>query len=191
MGTTYFRRFRMELDLQAVDLPVPKLPDGYRWVSWEQSQLERHAQVKFDSFREEIDSRVFSSLSHLEGCQRLMSEIARQSTFLPASTWLVEFCADPTIATHACATIQGLARTEHLGAIQNVGVVPEHRGFGLGRAVVLKCLSGFRDSGLSRVYLEVTSSNEPAVELYRSIGFRLTRTMYKAVDKLPPASVTT
>jgi len=189
MGTTYFRRFRMELNLETASLPEPSLPDGYRWVCWSPAELHRHAQVKFDSFRGEIDANVFGSLSHLEGCQRLMGEIARQSTFLPQSTWLVQFCADPDLASHDCATIQGLARTKQLGAIQNVGVVPEHRGFGLGRAIVLQCLAGFRDSGLTRVYLEVTSSNAPAVELYRSIGFRLTRTMYKAVNSLPSAAI--
>jgi ribosomal protein S18 acetylase RimI-like enzyme len=32
------------------------------------------------------------------------------------------------------------------------------------------------------VYLEVTGDNVPAVELYRSIGFTLVRTMYKALE---------
>jgi len=30
-----------------------------------------------------------------------------------------------------------------------------------------------------RTDLEVTAENEPAINLYRSIGFRLTRTLYK------------
>lgn len=183
MATNYFRRYRMEFELEGRELPAPRLPDGYQWVQWSPDHVERHALVKFDSFRSEIDSRVFASLSHLDGCRRLMSEIARQSTFLPSSTWLVRFQPDPELDGHDCATIQGLARTEQLGAIQNVGVVPEHRGFGLGRAIVLRSLHGFREAGLKRVYLEVTSNNSPAVLLYRSIGFRLTRTMYKAVDQ--------
>ena len=46
---------------------------------------------------------------------------------------------------------------------------------------MLKNLAGFRDVGLERVYLEVTAENLPAVSLYDSLGFRLVRTMYKAV----------
>ncbi|MCA9071315.1 MAG: GNAT family N-acetyltransferase, partial [Planctomycetaceae bacterium] len=65
--------------------------------------------------------------------------------------------------------------------VQNVGVIPEHRGLGLGRALVLRSLEGFRSTGLKRVYLEVTADNKQAVTLYQSIGFKLTRTLYKAV----------
>jgi len=68
------------------------------------------------------------------------------------------------------------------GAIQNVGVVPEYRGRGLGRALVLQCLAGFQAAGVPRVYLEVTACNLPAVQLYRSIGFCLARTTYRAVE---------
>jgi ribosomal protein S18 acetylase RimI-like enzyme len=53
---------------------------------------------------------------------------------------------------------------------------------GLGRALVLKAIEGFRAAGLSRVYLEVTGHNAPAVELYRSVGFHVARTMYKVVE---------
>ena len=59
--------------------------------------------------------------------------------------------------------------------------MPGCRGQGLGRSLVLKNLAGFRDVGLERVYLEVTAENLPAVSLYDSLGFRLVRTMYKAV----------
>ncbi|MFP6769566.1 MAG: GNAT family protein [Planctomycetaceae bacterium] len=48
--------------------------------------------------------------------------------------------------------------------------------------MVLKNLAGFREAGLQRVYLEVTAENLPAVQLYDSLGFRLVRTMYKAVQ---------
>ena len=50
---------------------------------------DRLAEVKgLTATEDEIDARVFSCLRDLEGCQRLMSEIARQYTFVPAATWL-------------------------------------------------------------------------------------------------------
>ena len=48
-----------------------------------------------------------------------------------------------------------------------------------------RTLHGFRAAGLRRVYLEVTAENTPAVELYRSVGFRVIRTMYKAGADTP------
>ncbi len=189
MGMTYFRRFRMEFDIASLAVPEPVLPDGYEWVAWHKRVLERHALVKFQSFHSEIDARVFPCLAEIPGCSRLMSEIARQKTFLPGATWLISFRPNDFLTEVDCGTIQGMAHSRVLGAIQNVGVVPEHRGFGLGKALVLKALQGFRAAGLRRAYLEVTADNQPAVELYRSLGFRLTRTMYKAVQAEPAPSL--
>jgi ribosomal protein S18 acetylase RimI-like enzyme len=69
-----------------------------------------------------------------------------------------------------------------MGAIQNVGIVAAHRCRGLGRALVLQALHGFRLAGLGRAFLEVTAENDPAVRLYHSLGFRRRKTLYKAVD---------
>jgi ribosomal protein S18 acetylase RimI-like enzyme len=88
-------------------------------------------------------------------------------------------CRNPNGIPEDCGTIQGLGPTEVVGSIQNVGVVPEHRGLGLGRALVLKSLEGFALARRRRIVLEVTATNRPAVELYRSIGFRTVRTMYR------------
>ena len=182
MGTTYYRRFRMEIEFAAVRLPKPLLPDGYVWTPWHASLLDRHAAVKYDSFRSGIDARVFACLGDLAGCRRLMGEITRQRNFVPRATWLITRAPVVSDRPLDCGTIQGMTANPALGAIQNVGVVPEHRGQGLGRALVLKSLHGFRRGGVKRVYLEVTADNTTAVELYRSLGFRLLRTMYKAVE---------
>lgn len=179
---TYIRRFRMEIDVAATRLAEPRLPEGFRWLSWHPALLSRHAAAKFHSFRDEIDSRVFPCLGDFSGCKRLMQEIVRQETFLPEATWLITNDSAGWNEQADCATIQGLAHTGYLGAVQNVGVLPQYRGLGLGRALVLKSLHGFRSAGLQRVYLEVTGENIPAVELYRSIGFELVRTMYKAIE---------
>ena len=182
MGVTYIRRFRMEFNLLRSRLPQPVLPEGYRWLPWDASLLERHATVKFQSFQSEIDSQVFPCLGAFEGCYRLMHEITKQKKFLPLATWLISHDDDDSSFWDDCGTIQGVAQTSTVGAVQNVGIAPDHRGMGLGRALVLKALNGFRDARLRRVYLEVTAENTPAVELYRSVGFRLVRTMYKAVS---------
>lgn len=181
MNVVYYKRFRMEIDLFRTPLPVPILPDEYDWVSWSPGLVERHAAVKFSSFRTEIDAQVFPCLGSPLGCSRLMNEIATRRLFLPGATWLIH-CVAGELVGDDCATIQGIAQDSVYGAVQNVGVAPAHRGLGLGRALVLKSLWGFRAAGLERVFLEVTARNTPAVQLYRSLGFRLARTSYKAVE---------
>ncbi|HEU5116321.1 MAG TPA: N-acetyltransferase [Isosphaeraceae bacterium] len=174
MSITYYKRYRMEVDLDDFLLP-PNLRAPFSWIPWDETLLENHAEVKYLSFRSELDSHVFPCLGDRAGCLRLMREIRRKSGFLPGATWLI---AGPT--GHV-ATIQGVMDRGPIGAIQNVGVVPEFRGQGLGRALVLQALEGFYQAGLKKAYLEVTAENASAVTLYRTIGFRKSKTLYKAV----------
>ena len=175
MAITYYKRFRMEIDLDGSPATAT-LPPRFAWVSWEEPLIDQHAEVKYQSFRGEIDACVFPCLGDRQGCQRLMREIRRKPGFLPQATWLI---ASPD---GYCGTIQGVMDRGPIGAIQNVGVVPAYRGLGLGRALVRKALGGFYQAGLRRAYLEVTAENSGAVLLYRAVGFRRAKTLYKAVD---------
>jgi len=179
---TYFKRFKMEIDLYDAP-PVPALPDGYRWVAWEDSLLDVHAEVMFCSFQDEIDALVFPSLADRRGCSALMHEIRRKSGFLPQATWLLASAAG------CCGCIQGLRECSGLGAIQNLGVTPGHRGRGLGSALLLQALHGFLRAGLGRAWLEVTAQNDGAVRLYHRLGFRRRKTLYKAIDITPKTNV--
>lgn len=181
MATTYYKRFWMEFDLRRATVPDAVLPEGYVWVPWHPSLVTAHARVKYQCFKGELDSQVFVSLNDLPGCERLMRDIAAHEGFVPQATWMVRFVGNEFHGPVLCATIQGLRTSRWAGAIQNVGVVPEHRGFGLGRALVRRALLGFREAGLQRVSLEVTAANRPAVQLYRRVGFRHVRTGYRQV----------
>lgn len=172
----------MEVDLRRLDLSDVKLPDGYRWLRWHSLLRERHAQTKWRCFRNELDGRVFSCLSEIEGCRRLMAEIVKQPKFCPDATWMLAFQPEPTWPADDCGTIQGIARSGGTGSIQNVGIVPEHRGFGLGRAIVLKSLQGFWQSGMDFATLEVTAINKTAVTLYERLGFRISRVLYREAE---------
>jgi GNAT superfamily N-acetyltransferase len=175
MAITYYKRLRMEIDLEVPTLPAA-LPGHFVWVPWEEALLADHAEVKFQSFRHEIDAYVFPCLGDRYGCQRLMREIRRKPGFLPGATWLIA-CPEGYVGT-----VQGVMDQGPIGAIQNLGVIPSYRGIGLGRALVHRVLAGFQQAGLRRAYLEVTAENNAAVGLYRSLGFRRAKTLYKAVD---------
>ncbi|HVC92045.1 MAG TPA: GNAT family N-acetyltransferase [Pirellulales bacterium] len=182
MGLTYFKRFRMEIDVNGVDPREPRLPWGYAWVDWQPELLPAHAETKYQSFRAELDANVFPCLGEFDGCVRLMQEICHKDGFLPGATWLITY--DDGDSTF-CGTIQGIRDRTGLGAIQNLGITPEHRGQGLGTCLLLKALQGFRRAGLRRAFLEVTAQNEGAIKLYRRLGFSKARTVYKAVEVTP------
>jgi hypothetical protein len=169
----YFKRYKMEVDLH--DLPLPQLPPGFCFLPWGPSLLDVHAAVLSECFAQEIDAAVFPSLGNRPGCNGLMTEMCRKSGFLPQATWLL------TDASGPCGTVQGLRERRRLGAIQNLGVTPPYRGHGLGEALLLQALHGFRRAGLGRAVLEVTAQNDGAIRLYRRVGFRRSKTLYKAV----------
>lgn len=179
MSVHYYKRYRMEIDLRRPWSP-PRLPDGYRYVGWSPERVADHAEAKLHSFAGEIDADLFGCLGDAGGCRRLMEQIAAKPGFLPEATWLIECTLghEPEV----CGTIQGLRVTPRYGGVQNVGVTPWHRGRGLGAALVQSACFGFRAVGLQRAFLEVTANNVPAVRLYESLGFRRTKTHYKAVQ---------
>jgi ribosomal protein S18 acetylase RimI-like enzyme len=170
---SYYKRYKMEADL--ANLPAPRLLPGFSFVPWNPSLLEAHAAVLYDCFFQEVDAFVFPSLGDRQGCSCLMTEICRKSGFLPEATWLL---CDPD---GPCGTVQGVYERRGLGAIQNLGIIAPYRGRGLGEALLLQALHGFREVGLGRALLEVTAQNDGAIRLYRRVGFRRCKTLYKAV----------
>jgi hypothetical protein len=45
MGLTYFKRYRMEIDLVGSDFSRVRLADGYRFVEWSESLRDVHART--------------------------------------------------------------------------------------------------------------------------------------------------
>jgi ribosomal protein S18 acetylase RimI-like enzyme len=201
---TYFKRYRMELDLRRppialADVLDPSvgaaaLPAGYQWLPWRDSLCLAHAEVKALCFQEETDAVIFRCLASVGGCRELMMAIRDRPGFCARATWLVAASnlssedAATGIAGNCVATVQGVIDSAGHGGIQNVGVIPEFRGRGLGRALMVKALAGFLQSGAKRAYLEVTAGNQSAIRIYRELGFRCTRTVYRAVPALEPVA---
>ena len=57
------------------------------------------------------------------------------------------------------------------GQITNIATAPDHRGLGLGTAVMGALVEKARELGLFEISLEVRESNAPAIALYEKFGF--------------------
>lgn len=191
MTVTYFKRYRMERKLDGEDfngtdadgrLDNPNLPVGFRLVPWAPRLLNEHAEVKWQSFRNEIDAHVFPCLAELEGCRHLMKEITGRKDFVPQATWLACRETEFSQGLQPCGTVQGLFGGPRQGAIQNLGVHPDCRDQGLGAILLTAALRGFQLAGCRSVHLEVTVENTAAIRLYERYGFRKTETLFKFSD---------
>jgi GNAT superfamily N-acetyltransferase len=169
---SYCKRHRMKIDLAWIE-PEPPLPAGFHWQPWSDDAVRTHADVIWRSFRGELDAMVFPNLSRREACLQLMRVIRDMECFMPDATWLIDGPGG------CCGSIQGIRQEVGLGMIQNIGVLQDYRGIGLGRALLLKALHGFRNAQLHEASLEVSARNRRAVGLYHRIGFIVDKTFYR------------
>ncbi|MFL5579460.1 MAG: GNAT family N-acetyltransferase [Gemmatimonadaceae bacterium] len=127
---------------------------------------------------------------HVEGFNRCVGVVARERR------WLVLVEAPPLEASRAfhrhvldtggvhvvavdgagevvgwCDVSRDLRPGYGHGGRLGMGLLPAHRGQGLGRRLIEAALEGARQKGMERVELEVYASNERALRLYEHVGF--------------------
>ena len=66
-----------------------------------------------------------------------------------------------------------LTRPVHTHAgILGLGLLPEFRGKGIGTKLITTTMAAAHDSGMVRIELTVHANNEPAIALYKKVGFK-------------------
>lgn len=182
MEIRYVKRLEMVFDFSLTPLPEATLPEDFFWSPWRARQADAHARLVYTAFRNDVDARVFPTFRQYEACERLTRAIASKKDFAPEATWLIgrQIVGRGGVPTvDYCASIQGIVKPETAtGAIQNVAVIPGARRHGLGSALVLKSLEGFRQIGCRRATLEATAENAIAVKMYAKLGFKVARVLY-------------
>ena len=110
---------------------------------------------------------------------------AAERALEPESFW-VKRIADPTGLTVALGAFEGQSlvgtvaleysakpKTKHKGLVIGMYTSPRARGQGFGRALIQGIVEHARArEGLLMLTLTVTEGNEPAISLYRSVGFQ-------------------
>ena len=183
-----FRRFgRIEMVLDAaVPLPEPSCQAGERFLPAARSDRARLAALHQRAYHERFDRFLFLEvLDEREDALRGVGEIldGRWGEFTSAGSWMCE----------RDGRLIGAILSVHSPAgalIADVMVDPEFQGGGVGRRLLTTTLRSLRAAGERRIYLNVTAGNEPALRLYRRLGFVLslgpTRDWYNAL-KIPVA----
>jgi ribosomal protein S18 acetylase RimI-like enzyme len=97
----------------------------------------------------------------------------RLPRYIPALD-LLAFAPDGTPAGFCLGWLHGQE-----GQIEPMGVHPAYERLGLGRALLVETLRRLRDHGAATAHIEVHNDNPAARHLYESVGYRVTRRIWK------------
>jgi len=72
--------------------------------------------------------------------------------------------------------------TEEAGELRSLAVDRHFRNLGVGRRLVEELFKRFREMGIRTCCLKVRTDNEPAIRLYKKIGFEITKLLESKGD---------
>ena len=149
---------------EAASLPQNSLPQGYELRTF---VLGRDEEVLAD-----LQNAAFGDTWGF--CPNTVDEISlrvRMSRSGPDGILLI---AASDVPAAYCWTTRSENRFGSIGWISMVGVRPEYRGGGIGKAALAAGMTFLKDKGVDGIELEMDSQNVPARKLYSKLGFRKT-----------------
>lgn len=142
-------------------LSVPELPTSV--------QLDGYREADILPYIELINTAFLSHPTPLRVTREQIEHVHAKPQFDPAAIAILRDGQGKMIGF--CTTGVDGDADPPVGSINLVGVLPEHRGRGLGRWLLVWGIARLRSIGIETIELSVDAENENAVKLYRSIGF--------------------
>jgi ribosomal protein S18 acetylase RimI-like enzyme len=170
-----FRRF----DRLFMELPIDRISGeselhGYSIRKWTEGDFQPAAGVITAAYAMHIDSQINDQYRTVTGSLRFLNNIVRFpgcGVFDANSSFVITHpYTGAMLALLLCSRVR-----EDVAHVTQICVLPEHRGRGLGEALIRACCIGLRERGSSRLTLTVTGANTNAVELYHRLGFETGR----------------
>jgi ribosomal protein S18 acetylase RimI-like enzyme len=173
-GFSRHERLFMTLPLaqtQISEKPVTPEIEIRRWI---EQDYQHSASVITAAYRSHVDSEINDQYRTLSGSLRFLNNIIRFpgcGTFDPESSFVAV-----NRRNHALVGAILCSRVRYdMGHVTQVCVLPEYRGYGLGKALIASSVKNLTQRKFSGLSLTVTEANSPAVELYKRLGFETRR----------------
>ncbi|MDE3001240.1 MAG: GNAT family N-acetyltransferase [Gemmatimonadota bacterium] len=154
------------------DLPDAKPPAGYRVRTYRPGDDTAFVRIKNAAFMSEnAGGRAWTEAD-------FEKEYLNSPYFYPERVLFAVFGDEPVGTTTAWTATN---RGKDVGLIHWVAVVPEHRKKGLGWVLNVRALHKLKALGYGEAILNTSETLEPAVRLYRRLGFEvvLRRAVYE------------
>lgn len=163
---TYPRLF-LEAPLSAA-LPRRELGSSINVVPWTEGYQEATGRLIANAYQGHIDSLINDQYRSATGARRFLINIVQYpgcgAFFEPASFAAISKSA-------LCGASLASKVSADVGHITQVCVAPSYQGTGLGYELVRQSMAALATYRCRAVSLTVTAANEPALRLYRNMGF--------------------
>lgn len=136
-------------------------------------QLAAPDAAAFSALRREVtaDDPVPMGLTLEEELTRPLGGFREQLSFPEPNAAFGAFIGSELVGTAAIAWTSKFASSRHKVTLWGTFVSPRYRRRGLARALVARAIARARANGVRRINLTVFLPNEPALQLYQSLGF--------------------
>jgi len=162
-------RYFLEAPLETVASLAPRELTGVAVSPWLENRQEETARLIAKSYQGHVDGTVNDQYRSPGGARRFLMNIVQfpgcGTFFAPAS-----YAADSGHRS-LCGVLLASLVASDAGHITQVCVAPSHQGIGLGYELMRRSMAALASHGCRSASLTVTASNEPAVRLYRQMGF--------------------
>ena len=142
------------------DLPDQDVPSGFSVRSYRQGDA---------SILSEAQNSAFAGSWGF--CPNTVDQIEYRSQMPNTSNQGILILNDGDKTAGYCWTCLSPLNSKIRGVIGMIGVVPEYRGRGISRTILLASMEYFRSLDVADIGLQVDGSNTPATRLYASVGF--------------------
>ena len=169
-GFSRHARLFMTLPLSNPNFEAPAVIPDIELRRWSEQDYQASAGIITAAYRDHVDSEINDQYRTLSGSLRFLNNIVRFpgcGTFDPESSFVAV-----DRRTHELAGVILCSRVRHdTGHVTQICVLPEHRGHGLGKAMLAATARNLMQRKFKGLSLTVTEANTPAVDLYERLGF--------------------
>lgn len=173
-GFSQHARLFMTLPLAQAKINEKALTPEIEIRRWTEQDYQNSASVITSAYRSHVDSEINDQYRTLSGSLRFLNNIIRFpgcGTFDPESSFVaLNRKSRALVGIILCSRVR-----YDTGHITQVCVLPEYRGYGLGKALIAASVKNLSQRKFCALSLTVTEANHPAVELYRRLGFETRR----------------
>ena len=176
-GFQRYRRLFLCLNLGSDDRPASRERAIDRQIQirrWTENDYQHAAGVITAAYRAHIDSEINDQYRTTAGSMRFLNNIVRFpgcGLFDPEASFVaIHQPTNALVGLILCSRVR-----DDVGHVTQVCLVPEHRGQGLGEALLDCTCNALRQRKFNLLTLTVTEANHRAVDLYRKLGFEIRR----------------